>query len=468
MKKEFYNILGYQLDDTQINAITSNSNATLVVAGAGAGKTLTILGKIKYLIERDNINESDILCISFTNEAVQSLEKKIEELGYNIQVRTFHRLSLDILEEYNYQICDDTYLDYIIDEYFKSFIYYDKKKYDKFRRILNYNKRNYNVFSLPDYEHLKKTIKTFIALAKTNCLDFGYLIKIYKWSVGQRRLLLKWIMQIQQIYKNDLLACGKIDFDDMIILATKNIVHYKAHFKYIIVDEFQDTSLVRLNLIKAIMLQFKAKLFVVGDDWQSIYRFSGCDLKIFLNFQDYFSDSAIYYLKYTYRNSNQLIKISSNFVMKNKLQMKKSIISPKNNTRPIKILFGFSINESLNLIGHDKNILILARTNYELKNIDFPNKLTIHKSKGLEEDIILLINSDNIPSIKRNDDIINIVLKEKDYVTSEEERRLFYVALTRAKEYVYIIVNKNISPFVKEIIKENRDLVEIITKKKST
>ena len=124
-----FTINGYNLDDTQVAAIKSKEKSTLVVAGAGSGKTLTILGKIRYLIENEHIKETEILCISFTNETVKSLKNKTIEMGYNLDIYTFHKLGLSILG--NVDIISDDYLDYIIDEYFESRIKYDKTKFIK-------------------------------------------------------------------------------------------------------------------------------------------------------------------------------------------------------------------------------------------------------------------------------------------------------------------------------------------------
>ena len=107
-----------------------------------------------------------------------------------------------------------------------------------------------------------------------------------------------------------------VDFDDMILLATDKIKDIDLPYRFIIIDEFQDTSIVRLNLIKSIIEKYNANIFVVGDDWQSIYRFSGCNLDIFLNFEDYFEKSKIFALNRTYRNSQELIDLSANFILK--------------------------------------------------------------------------------------------------------------------------------------------------------
>ena len=457
----FYNINGCILDDTQIKAIEVNSKNSLVVAGAGSGKTLTILGKIKYLIEVKNIKPEDILCISFTNESAKSLKEKLLKINYDIEVLTFHKLGLKILNNDNISIINDNYLDYIIDEYFKSYIKYNKKNKRIFKNIL-YTERNIDsLFETYEYQKIKMIISTFIKLAKSNNLDKYDIYRFYKSAWFNEKIVIKYILDIYIIYQHDLESQGKIDFDDMIIKSQQEICSKHLSYKQIIIDEFQDTSKVRLDLIKEIIKYTNASLFVVGDDFQSIYRFSGCNLDIFINFKKYFTDTTYIYLKYTYRNSNQLIKVSTNFIMKNPKQLKKQIVSNKNQLRPIKIVFNKSLDYIINKIN-DEDILILGRNNKDIQQINYPNKLTIHRSKGLEASYVILVNSDNIPSTIRNERILRFVLKEHDYIPYEEERRLFYVALTRTKNDIYIMVNKKISPFVNELIHDYPDDIEII------
>lgn len=451
-----FNILGFDLDETQVKAIKCNENAVLVSAGAGSGKTLTIMGKIKYLIENMNVKSSEILCISFTNEAVNSLKNKLLSIGYNIDVFTFHKLSLNIIGK-NYSIVDDNYLAYIIDEYFKSYVRYNKKNFNKLKRYL-YTYRN-DIFNTKEYRALTRTIETFIRLAKSNDYSINEIYSFYRKSFLLNRIILKFIIDIMLIYKRELESLRKIDFDDMIHLAKDKVKTSSINYKYIIIDEFQDTSLVRFNLIKEIIEKCNSKIFVVGDDWQSIYRFSGCNLDLFINFKKYFNNARYFTLEYTYRNSNELIYVTSNFIMKNKHQLRKSIKSNNNLKRPIKIVFNYNIYDLIESI--DGDILIIGRNNKDIANINYGNKLTIHKSKGLECENVILVNSDNIPNKMKNEKIINKVLKEHDYILYEEERRLFYVALTRTKSYVYIMVNKKISPFVKELIHEYREYIEI-------
>ena len=450
------NINGYDLDETQVNAIKSDSQNTLVVAGAGSGKTLTILGLIKYLIEEKNYKENEILAISFTNETTISLHNKILDIGYDIEVLTFHKLGLKILGN-DYSVCQDRYIDYLIDEYFNSYIMNDKKKKELFKNILYMDKTS-NIFNSYNYKNLKILIKTFINLLKSNNQNEIDIYKYYKNSLFNEKILLRIILEIYIVYKRELESVNQIDFNDMISLAIDKVKDSKLPYKYIIIDEFQDTSPVRFNLIKEIIKYTNARLFCVGDDFQSIYRFSGCNLDTFINFNKYFKDSKTYYLKYTYRNSNELIKVSTSFIMKNPKQLKKNIVSPKNLDKPVVILQGYTLKDIIDKID---NPMILGRNNKDIEHINYDNKYTIHKSKGLEADNVILVNSDDIPNNIRNERILRYVLNDKDYILHEEERRLFYVALTRTKNKIYILINKKMSPFIKELIHDYKDYIEI-------
>ena len=271
----------------------------------------------------------------------------------------------------------------------------------------------------------------------------------------------------------------------MLHLANKLVLKngIKKKYKYIIIDEYQDTSYVKFNLIKNILEKTNAHLLAVGDDFQSIYRFTGCNLDIFVNFKKYFKDSTIMKIENTYRNSLELINITSKFILKNKKQIKKNLQSSKHLDKPIKYIYYNNKKEIFKKLIIDiynktkKEIMILGRNNKDinsvinddfilsnndlifLKNKDIKMKYyTVHKSKGLESDNVIIINMEDkllgFPSQIEDDKILGFVLNKKDYYPYEEERRIFYVALTRTKNEVYLLipVNKK-SIFVDEIKK---------------
>lgn len=446
------------MNEKQLEAVKSLEN-TLVVAGAGSGKTFTIVNKIKFLLDNNIYKENELLIISFTNESVNDLKRKID---YNLDIMTFHKLAINLINNPNMKISNEYYLKFIINEYFNSYGKYNKKQNKLIKRILQEI----------DIDNLKKLIITFINLYKSNYNDINYLLNLYQKSHFINKIYFKIILEIYHIYNQELESSNLYDFNDMIKIATNNINNnqIKTNYKYIIIDEFQDTSLNRFKLIDAIMKQNNAKIFVVGDDYQSIYRFSGCNLDIFLNFNKLVNNLNIISLDYNYRNPKEIIDVANSFIMKNKNQIKKETICLKNINKPIKICFyknkRTAIEKILKYI--DSKYLILGRNNKDkdLFNIQDKPFLTIHKSKGLEEDNIILINLTNnnnsLPSKIKNHKIINKIIKT-DYYPYEEERRLFYVALTRTRNNIYLLVPKsNYSIFIKELMKKYKNYIEYI------
>lgn len=446
------------MNEKQLEAVKSLEN-TLVVAGAGSGKTFTIVNKIKYLLDNNIYKENELLVISFTNESVNDLKRKID---YNLDIMTFHKLAITLINNPNMKISNEYYLKFIINEYFNSYGKYNKKQNKLIKRILQEM----------DIDNLKKLIFTFINLYKSNYNDINYLLNLYQKSHFINKIYFKIILEIYYIYNQELKASNLYDFNDMIKIATNNINNniIKTNYKYIIIDEFQDTSLNRFKLINAIIKQNNAKIFVVGDDYQSIYRFSGCNLDIFLNFNKLVNNLNIINLDYNYRNPKEIIDVANSFIMKNKNQIKKETICLKNINKPIKICFyknkRTAIEKILKYI--DTKYLILGRNNKDkdLFNVQDKPFLTIHKSKGLEEDNIILINLTNnnnsLPSKIKNHKIINKLIKT-DYYPYEEERRLFYVALTRTRNNIYLLVPKsNYSIFIKELMKNYKNYIEYI------
>ena len=442
-------------DKYQLEAIKSDKN-TLLIAGAGAGKTYTIVEKIKYLVVEKNIKPCEILVISFTNKSVNDLKKKI---SYNVDIMTFHKLAVSILDKKHieYSLVSNDYLEYVTDEFFKSI---ELEKRDEL--LKSFKEYDYNKFlESYKYRNLKKLIITLIKLYKTNDKTKDDMKKLFL----ENSFLSKYTYIIKCIYDSDLKSSQKLDFDDLIIKATQ-VLNEDVGYKYIIIDEFQDTSLISFNLIKKIKDITNAILFCVGDDYQSIYHFSGCDINLFLNFKCLIPNSLILKLKYTYRNSQELIDVSSKFVMKNKSQIKKELFSNKHLDKPIEFIYYVNPKKAFNKLykkvkNINKDILVLGRNNFDIKKFssqEIKEFMSVHSSKGLEAENVILINlTDGLYGFPNK--IINSKLIEelhpsdKSYLFAEE-RRLFYVALTRTKNKVYILVpffNKSI--FIKELKK---------------
>ena len=214
---------------------------------------------------------------------------------------------------------------------------------------------------------------------------------------------------------------------------------------------------------------------VVGDDFQSIYSFAGSNIELITDFKKYFKKAKIKKLKNTYRNSKELLQITQKFICKNPYQIKKNLKSKKRNKYPI-IIYYYKENikeiwsKIEKTIGKE-NTLILGRNNkdqFQIPKIKENMKyLTIHKSKGLESENTIIINLedkyDSIPSKIEENEYLKYVKPKKDNFKYSEERRLFYVALTRCKNNNILLVKKNNpSSFVLEIIKENKKNIKII------
>jgi len=473
------NINGYPLDEYQSRVVLSNEEATLVVAGAGSGKSLTIIGKIVYLVKRCNIKPEEILVISFTNDATNNLKNNIKKnYNFNINIYTFHKLALEILKQNNieYSIAPDNYLESIVDNY----LLINSKYTTKALKIVLGNK-----YTNRELLNLKRLIITFINLFKSNNYKVDYFKKILKRikinikEYLKNKYLLLLIINIYLYYQDELKKEQALDFNDMINKAVKVLKQTKKikNYKYIIIDEYQDTSVVKFQMIKEIINLTKAKFLAVGDDFQSIYRFTGCNLQIFLNFTKYFTYGKVFQIVNTYRNPQELINVAGKFIMQNKKQQKKELVSCKHLENPVIIYYHNDRVQALKELLQKINcqdIMVLGRNNkdiykyidqdftqeddiYTYENIKF-RYLTIHKSKGLESENVILINVlDNIiglPTKLKQESILRYVNNTKDYYPYEEERRLFYVALTRTKNKTYIISPyKNESIFIKEISK---------------
>lgn len=473
------------LDKYQTKAVKCNNNAYLVIAGAGSGKTLTIVGRIHYLINEQKIDSRKILCISFTNETVNSLKNSLFKRNLIVDVKTFHKLALDLIPN-KYKIANNNLLEYIVEEYFYSFIYFDNTY-----KLLNYYLENTEINKESFILYFKKLIPFFIHSFKSYGYDMNYFINLlFKVKEFDDRVLLIIIFKIYLLYQEELASQCLMDFDDIINMAIESI-HRLSYFKYkyVIIDEYQDTSYAKYELIKRLFLKFNINLMAVGDDFQSIYSFTGCDLNIFLNFKKNFDDSKIIKLRNIYRSPKDVVDISSKFVMKNRKQMRKRLKSNKYINSPIVIVYSKNvICDLVNIIKDIDNVLILGRNNLDI-NIIIDNKnfkkvedkiiflkdesksirfLTVHSSKGLENDNVIILNLVDsylgFPSQIKEYGLFKYIYsgKNENYLYAEE-RRLFYVALTRTRNKVYLFTNKfNPSIFVKELIHDYRWKLKII------
>ena len=459
------------MNENQQKIINYNDNIR-IIAGAGCGKTYTLILKISDLINNKNISPSDILVISFTNNSVNDIKMKISS---EINVFTFHKLAIHILNKckFNYQLITNNYLDYIIYEYLHTI---SSKEKNYILKFVKYPKSYSSFLKSKEFDSFKNLIIKYINLLKAN----GIAIiknKISSYTTSEKNILFI-ILNIYKTYIIEKISTNSLDLDDLIIYATKHVKKINFSYKYIIIDEFQDTSFIRFQLILALIKNTKAKIIVVGDDWQSIYRFTGCDLQLFLDLPNFISNIKTFKLEENYRNSNKILQISKIFIEKNKYQIAKKLYSNIFIDKPIKLVEynnpALVLNELLDVfITNNLNATILIRNSIDIysylnpeikinnnsivyKKIFFPF-MTIHKSKGLEFENVILLNCNNdimgFPN-KIEDNSIIRKLQINDEIKYAEERRLFYVALTRTKNVIYLLYNShNPSIFIKEIKK---------------
>lgn len=304
---------------------------------------------------------------------------------------------------------------------------------------------------------------------------------------ARSRAFLEIFSPLFDIYQTRLDA--RIDFEDMIIRATEHVEagRYQSPYRHLLVDEFQDLSAGRARLLRALKGQHAdGRIFAVGDDWQSIYRFAGADIHLMRNFGNEFGGTfettqgihSVVDLGRTFRSNDKIALAARRFVLQNPSQIRKTVITASTTNRPaIKVAYYSRAQEdaalkdvlehidqdtvgktSVLLLGRyrhvqPKNLSALASSQHNLA-IRF---MTVHASKGLEADhvVILRASADRLgfPSEVVDDPVLDLVLPEPEKFDHAEERRLFYVALTRARHSVTVLADwEKPSVFARELI----------------
>jgi len=332
-----------------------------------------------------------------------------------------------------------------------------------------------------------RLIATFVTLLKSSCRSLKEILKQTEEADDLRStFVIKHIFcPVYERYVEALRNSGQIDFTDAILQATEIcLTSHPVSYDYIIVDEFQDISVDRYNFLKALRAgDPPAKLYCVGDDWQSIYRFSGSDMALFNNFADFFGPTEINKIETTYRFGEPVVGLSARFIQRNTAQIKKNIRPFSEQTKTELFFQSYDRRDYCNAIGsliasipYDKSIFLLGRYSFDDYYLSFGYKsvkegnrfyyiiggrkiefLTVHKSKGLEADYVILLqcNKDTygFPSRVSDDPSLQYVLTASDRFPYGEERRLFYVAITRAKVKTWVLYDARFpSVFVEEFL----------------
>lgn len=310
-------------------------------------------------------------------------------------------------------------------------------------------------------------------------------------------MFLKLFESIWSAWDNKLKSEQSIDFDDMINLATDLIEQkrWENPYELIMVDEFQDLSQSRTRLLHALLSEPDQYFFAVGDDWQSINRFAGSHLGVMTDFEAIFGESTILKLESTFRCPQSICDISSEFIQKNPNQLKKNVQSKVDNVvEPVTIyrVPDYShiqsviekklkeISSSIKVDNRKASVFILGRYNDDEAYV--PKKFnenlavkftTVHSSKGLEADHVIIpkLSSETLgfPSQIEDDPVLQLAMPAGDKFKFSEERRLFYVALTRARQSVTLItIEKKESPFILELVDEMKLVVHDLAGEKQS
>jgi DNA helicase-4 len=513
------------LTQEQRLAVIRNNDKNLILAAAGTGKTSVMVAKALYLIAYDNVPAENVLVLAYNNAAAKELKERLEArkkaFGLSCQsptILTFHALGLKILNKVkaNTNLSafakDLMQLESWLSKWLVDHISHSTTAMKRFIELAYQSSGTFECNSQQEYKGqvrsllsqkpediitaltasglLAKSIKKFmkclqvIRVEKLNAEQIES--RLRRGKINNSNQYAALLDDIVKAYTAELRGKVEIDFDDMIVNAFNHVNDgtFTPQWSDILVDEFQDISAARMNLINELISKGpRPRLTVVGDDWQSIYRFSGGKLALITQFEKFSGSHSLTTLQKTFRYNNSIAETAGQFVMQNPEQYSKYIEahhqvkesqvylvdSDKNNLdkRITQVVKNIKANDPMGTIA------ILARYRYLLNNakaelsclsdISNINYWTFHGSKGLEADYSIIIGlccgKAGFPSDNQEEAIVDALLPCVDGFKHSEERRLLYVAMTRAKKKVYLIADPMApSEFIEELLSPSYDL----------
>lgn len=355
------------LNDNQLEAVVTTEGPLLLMAGAGSGKTKVLTTKIAYLISDMGITPDSILAITFTNKAAKEMRERVVKMlgpvAYKIQISTFHSFGLSIIKKHYSKI-----------GFSKNFTIIDSDDsvtlVKKILKELNYDPKIYN----------PKGIRNQISGAKNELLNSA---EYAKYATSEYEQI---VLKVYEKYEYKLKNNNSLDFDDLlmqpIVLFNKHpevLKEYQEQYKYILIDEYQDTNEAQYVLTKQISAKYK-NICVVGDSDQSIYAFRGSNYKNILNFEHDYKDAKVIFLEKNYRSTKNILNIANDVIKNNKLRKDKNLWT--DNEDGIKTVYHRSENEKdeafyvkseiEKLMKSDSldEIAVLYRTNAQSRNIE--------------------------------------------------------------------------------------------------
>ncbi|MBR3264160.1 UvrD-helicase domain-containing protein [Candidatus Saccharibacteria bacterium] len=423
----------YTLDKNQAKIVCDHHKNALVTARAGSGKTRTIVAKIVYLLAHEQYYPEEIIVFAFNRKACQEINERLTKITFNSKslfkspptiATTFHAFSYQLLGGKN--VLKNRLL--IPDET-------DARFSDSSSQFITRAEQQF----FQDYQILENTISQITDHEKRQKLDFEF--------------------QKLKDYHQKLQEKQKLNFNQLIAMAAEKLESVKTTpYRFILIDEYQDFSLLFLTLIKDLRKTCNlAHLLSVGDDWQAINRFAGSDVEFFTNFSKYFPEDSIkLFIPTNYRSGKKIVK-NANFFMskalkdyagcKAKNRGKSQIFYHKteNYLKTVQEIISKNPNKSIKILSRNNNIRyknqslehFVSLLNTKDVTLSFS---TIHRSKGLEADIVILLEIDagKFPSPDKTNGLYDI-FGDTTTTLFADEARLFYVALTRAKEKLYIL-----------------------------
>ncbi len=362
------------LNDRQKEAVNITDGPLLVLAGAGSGKTKVLTTKVAKLIIDNKIDPSNILAITFTNKAAKEMKQRIlsmvGDIGYKIQISTFHSFGLNILKKH-----------------------YDKLKLSKNFTILDSDDSSIlikNILKDMNSDENYKAIKNIISNNKNALIDS------YEYERFVSNDFEELVLEVYRKYENRLIKNNSVDFDDLlmlpIVLFKKHpdiLKEYQEQYKYILIDEYQDTNEAQYLLTKMISAKYK-NICVVGDDSQSIYSWRGSNYKNILNFEKDYPNCKTVFLEQNYRSTKTIINASNDLIKNNINRKDKNLWT--DNEEGIKIEYKRAIDEK------DEAYYVVSEINKLLDNGSKLSDIVIlyrtnAQSRNLEDELLL----NNIP-----------------------------------------------------------------------
>ena len=402
----------------------------------------------------------------------------ISEKSYSMRNKEeqFQKGNISYVKTYESMANDTAVFNHALDAIVKSRLPQDFNK----NRTLVYNEE-FNRYHEDVKEFVRQVIRITDMIKVENINTKEVYEKSQKDQHERIRIFYKVVIPLVERYSQYCVNKSYLDFNDLILTTISlfsnqpDILNqFRKTFKYILVDEFQDVNNLQVDMIKQ-LLQENTQLFCVGDDWQSIYGFRGSNVGYIVEFEKHFENAQTIKLNLNYRSTQNIVEASNEVIKNNKFKVEKDVLASKKSENKIVVFDGKNEQDNIDFclqtvkelldsgIKNDEILFLYRRTKMytpyynAFKSAGFHvQSKTIHGAKGLESKVVFIIGltegNGGFPDIWLEDRIFQVIRKGDHEQLMEEERRLFYVALTRAKDKLYLISEKgNESSFLKEI-----------------